>query len=46
MQTETNQLLYLSYADVTAVQLTMAEIIESMERMFRAKGQGKTELPP
>jgi ornithine cyclodeaminase/alanine dehydrogenase len=46
MQTETNQLLYLSYADVTAVELTMAEIIESMERMFRAKGQGKTEMPP
>ncbi len=46
MQTETNQLLYLSYADVTAVELTMAEIIESMEKMFRAKGQGNTEMPP
>jgi ornithine cyclodeaminase/alanine dehydrogenase len=46
MQTKTNQLLYLSYADVTKVELTMAEIIESMERMFRAKGQGKTEMPP
>ncbi len=46
MQTGTNQLLYLSYADVTRVELTMAEIIESMERMFRAKGEGKTEMPP
>ena len=46
MQTKTNQLLYLSYADVTRVEITMTEIIESMERMFRAKGQGKTEMPP
>ena len=46
MQTNANQLLYLSYADVTRVGLSMAEIIESMERMFRAKGEGKTEMPP
>ena len=46
MQTKTNRLLYLSYADVTRVEITMAEIIESMERMFRAKGEGKTEMPP
>jgi len=46
MQTKTNQLLYLSYADVTEVGLTMAEIIESMDKMFRAKGEGKTEMPP
>jgi ornithine cyclodeaminase/alanine dehydrogenase len=46
MQTKANQLLYLSYADVTRVGLTMAEIIESMERMFHAKGEGKTEMPP
>jgi len=46
MQTKTNRLLYLSYADVTRVELTMTDIIESMERMFRAKGEGKTEMPP
>jgi len=46
MQTKTSRLLYLSYADVTRVALTMAEIIDSMERMFRAKGEGKTEMPP
>jgi ornithine cyclodeaminase/alanine dehydrogenase-like protein (mu-crystallin family) len=46
MQTKASRLLYLSYNDVTKVELTMEEIIESMERMFRAKGQGKTEMPP
>ena len=46
MQTKTKQLLYLSYEDVTRVGLTMAKIIESMEKMFRAKGEGKTEMPP
>ncbi len=46
MQTKTNQLLYLSQADVAKVGLTMAEIIESMEKMFRAKGEGRTEMPP
>ena len=42
----TNQLLYLSQANVIEVGLTMAEIIESMEIMFRAKGEGRTEMPP
>jgi ornithine cyclodeaminase/alanine dehydrogenase len=46
MQTKTNRLLYLSQAEVTEVGLTMAEIIESMEVMFRAKGEGRTEMPP
>ena len=46
MQTKTNQLLYLSQADVANVGLTMAEIIESMQVMFRAKGEGRTEMPP
>ncbi|MGD9286333.1 MAG: hypothetical protein PVG74_01875, partial [Desulfobacterales bacterium] len=46
MQTKAGQLLYLSYDDVTRVGLTMADIIESMEKMFRAKGEGKTEMPP
>ena len=46
MQTKSNQLLYLSQADVADAGVTMAEIIESMEVMFRAKGEGRTEMPP
>jgi ornithine cyclodeaminase/alanine dehydrogenase len=41
-----NQLLYLSKTDVAAVGLTMVEIIESLEITFRAKGEGRTEMPP
>jgi ornithine cyclodeaminase/alanine dehydrogenase len=41
-----NRLLYLSYQDVVDVDLTMPEIIESMEKMFQAKGEGRTEMPP
>jgi ornithine cyclodeaminase/alanine dehydrogenase len=46
MLTKTNQLLYLSQADVVKTGLTMAEIIQSMKKMFRAKGEGRTEMPP
>jgi ornithine cyclodeaminase/alanine dehydrogenase-like protein (mu-crystallin family) len=46
MQSQASQLLYLSQAEVIDVGLTMAEIIESMEIMFRAKGEGRTEMPP
>jgi ornithine cyclodeaminase/alanine dehydrogenase len=41
-----NQLLYLSKTDVVAIGLTMVEIIESLEITFRAKGEGRTEMPP
>ncbi len=41
-----NQLLYLSKADVEAVGVSMAEIIESLKTTFRAKGEGRTEMPP
>ena len=40
------RLLYLSYADVLEVGLNMTDIIESMEKMFLAKGQRRTEMPP
>ncbi|HIE38513.1 MAG TPA: ornithine cyclodeaminase family protein [Anaerolineae bacterium] len=40
------RLLYLSQADVEAVGLTMAEIIEALEEMFREKGEGRGEMPP
>jgi ornithine cyclodeaminase/alanine dehydrogenase len=42
----TNQLLYLSQADVAAVGLSMAEIIEALEVAFREKGEGRVEMPP
>ncbi len=41
-----NQLLYLSKADVEAIGVTMAEIIDSLKVAFRAKGEGRTEMPP
>ena len=41
-----NQMLYLSQSDVEAVGLTMAEIVQSLEVAFRAKGEGRTEMPP
>ncbi len=41
-----NELLYLSQADVAAVNLPMPEIIEALEIAFRDKGEGKTEAPP
>lgn len=40
------QLLYLSQADVEAVGLTMTEVIEALEEMFHEKGQGRVEMPP
>lgn len=41
-----SQLLYLSKADVEAIGVTMAEIVESLAVTFRAKGEGRTEMPP
>jgi ornithine cyclodeaminase/alanine dehydrogenase-like protein (mu-crystallin family) len=41
-----DQLLYLSQADVVSVGLTMAEIIAALEEMFREKGEGRVEMPP
>ena len=41
-----NQLLYLSQDDVTAVGITMIEIIEALKIAFREKGEGRTEMPP
>ena len=41
-----NQLLYLSQADVEAVGLKMADVIDALEQMFREKGQGQVEMPP
>jgi len=41
-----NKLLYLSQADVVAVGISMSEIIAAIETAFRAKGEGRTEMPP
>jgi ornithine cyclodeaminase/alanine dehydrogenase-like protein (mu-crystallin family) len=41
-----DRLLYLSQADVAAVGLTMAEIIELLETAFEQKGRQRVEMPP
>jgi ornithine cyclodeaminase/alanine dehydrogenase len=42
----TNQVLYLSQADVASAGVTMAEIIDLLEIAFQEKGQGRVEAPP
>lgn len=39
-------ILYLSFADVQAVGLGMAEMIGVLEAMFREKAGGRAEMPP
>ena len=39
-------MLYLSRADVEAVDLPMPDIIAALEAMFVEKGRGKVEMPP
>jgi len=41
-----NQLLYLSRADVEAVNLDMRTIIHVLEQAFAEKGRGHVEMPP
>jgi ornithine cyclodeaminase/alanine dehydrogenase-like protein (mu-crystallin family) len=40
------QILYLSQADVTRVNLDMATVISLLETAFHEKGAGKVEMPP
>jgi ornithine cyclodeaminase/alanine dehydrogenase-like protein (mu-crystallin family) len=40
------QILYLSQADVTKIDLDMATVINLLETAFREKGTGKVEMPP
>ena len=42
----TNTFLYLSRADVELVSLSMAEIIDALDSMFKEKGEGRVEMPP
>jgi ornithine cyclodeaminase/alanine dehydrogenase-like protein (mu-crystallin family) len=39
-------MLYLSRKDVEAVNLSMPEIIDALERMFKEKGKGRVQMPP
>lgn len=41
-----NQILYLNRSDVEAVNLSMMEIIDALETMFKEKGEGRVEMPP
>ena len=41
-----HQILYLSQADVTKINLDMAAVISLLEIAFREKGAGKVEMPP
>jgi len=41
-----DQLLYLSRKDVEDVDLSMAEIIKTLEVAFREKAEGRVEMPP
>ncbi len=41
-----NEMLYLSKADVVRVDLPMSEIIGAVERAFVEKGEGRIEMPP
>ncbi len=41
-----NQLLYLSKKEVASVGVTMTDIIDALETVFREKGKGATEMPP
>jgi ornithine cyclodeaminase/alanine dehydrogenase len=41
-----SELLYLSYEDVVSAGLTMAEILDIVERVFLEKSEGRTEMPP
>jgi len=43
---QSQSILYLSQEDVVAVDLSMAEIVESLEIAFKAKGRGRIEMPP
>lgn len=40
------EILYLSRADVEAVDVPMGEIIDLLERAFAEKGRGRVEMPP
>ena len=42
----TDTVLYLSRKNVETVDLTMSEIIDALDNMFKEKGEGRIEMPP
>ena len=43
---KSHKLLYLSYADVKKVNLSIKEVIDLLQQAFLEKGLGKVEMPP
>ncbi len=43
---KSNEFLYLSRSDVESVDISMSKIIDSLESMFKEKGEGRVEMPP
>ncbi len=41
-----NTLLYLSRQDVESLDLSMMEVIDALDEMFKEKGEGRVEMPP
>jgi len=39
-------LLYLSRAEVESLKISMREIVEALEQVFKEKGEGRVEMPP
>lgn len=46
MEKSTNEMIYLSRADVEGLGMTMREVIDAIDAGFAAKGRGDTEMPP
>ena len=42
----TGTVLYLNRKDVETVGLSMPEIIDALDSMFKEKGEGRVEMPP
>ena len=42
----TDTVLYLSRKDVETVDLSMPEIIDTLDKVFKEKGEGRVEMPP
>ncbi len=42
----TESFLYLNRKDVEAINLSMPQIIDALDGMFREKGEGRVEMPP
>ena len=46
MTENSDTILYLSRKDVETVGLSMPEIIDALDKMFKEKGEGRVEMPP